>query len=95
MGYSGQIVLIDINDETVIAERRVHREVISMSVNYGWISILQSNEITFFNQLLEEYLASEDTVMALATNRILVLGENAALATSDNSALIVHRIHDN
>ena len=93
VGYSGQIITIDSQNGTIIAQHRVHREIISMSVNYGWISILQSNEITFFNQVLEEYLASDETVMALATNRILMIGENAALATSDNSALIVHRVY--
>jgi hypothetical protein len=95
VGYSGQIITIDPDDGAIIAQNRIHREIVSMSVNYGWISILQSNEITFFNKLLEEYRASEEAVMALATNRILVLGENVALATSDNSALIVHRIQNN
>jgi len=91
VGYTGQIVTVNINDGTIMGEHRVHREIISMSFGYGQLAVLQSNAITFFNKNMEEYTASEEHIFAVASNRILMLGENVALATNDNSALLVRR----
>ncbi|MCL2221430.1 MAG: DUF5711 family protein [Oscillospiraceae bacterium] len=91
VGYTGQIVTVDIDDGTIMGEHRVHREIISMSFGHGQLAVLQSNAIAFFNENMEEYLASEENTFAVASNRILMLGENVALATNDSSALLVRR----
>ena len=94
VGYTGQIVTINIDDGEIMGTHRVHREIISMSSGYGWLAVLQGNGIFFFDENMEEYPTSEEHAFAIASNRILLLGENVALATSDNSALLVHRIQN-
>jgi len=91
VGYTGQIVTVNIDDGTIMGEHRVHREIVSMSFGYGQLAVLQSSGITFFNKNMEEYLFSEESPFAVALNRILMLGENLALATNDSSALLVRR----
>lgn len=91
VGYSGQIVTVNIDDGTIMGEHRVYREIVSMSSVHGWLAVLQSDGVTFFSENMEKYPASEENVFAVASNRILMLGENVALVTGDNSATLVQR----
>ena len=91
VGYSGQIVMIDTSDGSVIGDHRIHREVISMSSGYGSLAILQNDVIIFLCEGMEEYFIPEENAFAAISNGIIMLGENVALATGDNSAKLIRR----
>ena len=88
VGHQGRLVTLG-TDGTVLGEISISREVISMSVADKSLAVLQNDGVVFFNEELEEFLASDDNISAAGTSRVLAISENLALATSDNSAVVV------
>jgi len=94
IGYSGSLISLSYNG-TVLGEMELNYEIFSMASFSNTLTILRSDGIAFFNVNLEEYPVSGDNVSAAATSSVLALGEGLALATSDHSAVLVHRLQDN
>jgi hypothetical protein len=92
IGYSGRIVTI-LFDGTVLGELGVVREILSISSGSNYLTVLRSDGLSFYDKELEESPITEENISA--ANRVLALGNNAALATSDHSAIIVRRLSDN
>jgi len=90
IGYSGRLLTLSY-DGTVLAEMESDREIVSMSSCGNALTILRSDGITFLNKTLEQLPVSGDNISTAAANRVLALSEDAALATSDHSAVIIRR----
>jgi hypothetical protein len=91
MGFSGRIVTLGYDGE-VLGELGMYREILSMSSSVNYLTVLKSDGLTFFDRNLEEFPSTGDNFYA--ATRVLALGENAALATSDHSAVVVQRDFD-
>jgi len=90
VGYSGRLVTLRY-DGTILGETELDREIISMSSRGNLLTILRNDGLTFLNETLEELTISGDNISAAAANRVLALSEDAALVTSDHSAIIIMR----
>jgi len=90
IGYSGRLLTLSL-DGTILGEMESDREIVSMSSSGNSLTILRSDGITFLNKNLEQLPISGNNISATAANRVLALSEDAALATSDNSAVIIRR----
>jgi len=88
IGYQGRLVTI-LTDGTVLGEKATGREIVSISATDNSFVILQNDGVLFFNEELEELPASNENISAAGANRVLAFNENVALATSDNSAVVV------
>lgn len=90
IGYSSRLLTL-LEDGTVLGDISIDREIISMSSRSGSLVILRNDGLTFYSDELEELSASADSISAAGANRVLALESGAALATSDNSAIILTR----
>jgi hypothetical protein len=88
VGHRGNLINL-LADGTILGEVRTDREIISMSSHDGSLIILRSDGLTFFNKALEESSASEESASTAGASRVLALAGGVALATSDNSAVVV------
>jgi len=88
IGHRGRLVTI-LPDGRPLGEVVLDRDVISMSAVDKSLVVLQSDSITFLNEKLEELSVSGDTLSVAGASRILAVREGTALATSDNSAVVI------
>jgi len=90
IGHSGRLLTLSL-DGVILGEMESDREIVSVSAHGNSLAILRSDGITFFNKNLEQLPISGDNISVTAANRVLMLSEDAALATSDHSAVIIRR----
>jgi len=90
IGYSGRLLTLSL-DGAILGEMESEREIVSLSSCGNSLAILRSDGITFLNKTLEELPVSGDNISAATANHVLALSEDAALATSDHSAIIIRR----
>ena len=90
IGYQGRLVTL-LADGTVLGELVLDREIMSMSSLDKTLIILKTDGIVFYNENLEAFSESAESISAAGANRVLAVREDAALATSDNSAVVVKR----
>jgi len=89
IGHQGRLITLLVNG-TLLGEQILDREVISMSAFNNSLIIL-SDKVAFFNKELEEFEASIDNISAAGASKVLAVREDTALATSDNSAVVIRR----
>jgi len=90
IGYQGRLVTLR-TDGTILAEKSTGRDIISMSAADNSFVILKNDGVLFLNDELEEFPASDDNISAAGASRVLAVKDGTALATSDNSAVVVRR----
>jgi len=88
IGYQGRLITL-LTDGTILAEKATGREIISMSAADKSFVILKNDGILFLNDTLDEFPASEDNISAAGASKVLAVNNGTALATSDNSAVVV------
>jgi len=90
IGYQGRLVTL-LADGTILGELELEREIISISAAGNSLVILKNDGALFYNEELEAFSVSADSISAAGANRVLALRDGVALATSDNSAVILRR----
>ena len=90
IGYQGRLVAL-LADGTILGEVSLEREVLSISAAGQSFVILKTDGVAFFTNELDEYSMTAESLSAAGANRILALRGDVALATSDNSAVILRR----
>ena len=90
IGYSGQLVTVGY-DGTVLGVLDLDKEIVSISSSNSSLIVLRSDGLIFFDKNLEEYPVDIDHISTAAANRILALSDDAALVTSDHSAVVIRR----
>jgi hypothetical protein len=87
IGHRGKLVTIGGNG-TLLGEIITDREIVSMSYGGGYLAAFRSDSIVFFDATLEEFPASGEHLSVAGASRVLALGDGAALAAGDNSAIV-------
>jgi len=90
IGYQGRIITLHA-DGTIFGELEIEREIISVSAVDKSFIILKNDGVVFYNEELEAFSVSAESISAAGANRVLALRDDVALATSDNSAVILRR----
>ena len=90
IGYSGRLMTL-LFDGTILGEIELDHEIISMTSYRDSLTILRNDGFAFFNDHLDEFPVSGDTISAAAASHVLALGEGLALAASDHSAVLIRR----
>ena len=87
VGHSGCLVTIG-EDGSLLGEMETDKEIVSMSVGGGYLAILHNDGIVFYSADLEELPMVEESAFAAGTAKVLAIGEGAALAAGDHSAMV-------
>ena len=90
IGHRGRLITL-LADGTILGEIALDREIVSMSSHGKTLAILKNDGVEFYDEFLEAYSVSADSSSSAGASRVLAIREDAALATSDNSAIIVKR----
>jgi len=90
IGLQGRLVTL-LTDGTVLGEIAVDREILSMSSTNDSLVILLSEGVTFFTRELEFSMASAYSLSAAGAGRVLAISSDIALATNDNTAIVIRR----
>jgi hypothetical protein len=90
VGNQGNLMTF-LADGTILGEIRFNREIVSMSAANGTLVVLKSDGVLFFSGELEEFPVSAESFSAAGASRVLAVNEDVAIATSDNSAVVVRR----
>jgi len=90
VGYQGRLITID-HEGTVLGENSFNREIISMSAVNRSLVVLRSDGVIFYNEELEEFPVLAENISVAGASRILAISNYTAVATSDNSAVVVRR----
>jgi len=90
IGHQGRLVTL-LTDGTVLGETGIERDIISMSAIDNSLVVLRNDGVAFYNEELEEFSLSAGSISAAGAIRILALRDNIAIATSDNSAVVLRR----
>jgi len=93
LGHRGRIITL-LTDGTILGEMVTDREVISMSAVGKSLVVLQSDNLLFYSEELDEFPVSEDNLSVAGAGRVLAINEDTALATNDNSAVVFRREED-
>ena len=93
IGYQGRLITL-LTDGTILAEKTAGREIISMSAADNSFILLKNDGVLFLDEELEEFQASEEDFSAAGASRVLAVSRDTALATSDNSAVVIRRNTD-
>ena len=88
IGYQGRLITLN-TEGTILGEITTSREIISMSAVDTSLAVLKSDGVVFYNKELEEFSASMENISAAGASRVLAVSEDVALATSDNSAVVI------
>jgi len=88
VGHQGQLITF-LPDGTILGDIEFDREIISMSTADSMLVILKNDGVTFYDHELEALSASVDGLSAAGANRVLAINANVAVATSDNSAIVI------
>ena len=90
IGLQGSLITLQANG-TILGELTIDREILSMSAINNSLVILLSEGVVFFNRNLEAFSASADSLSAAGASRVLALNSDTALATNDNTAIVIRR----
>ncbi|MCL2662201.1 MAG: DUF5711 family protein [Oscillospiraceae bacterium] len=90
VGNQGRLISFHV-DGTNLGEITFNREIVSMSVSDRTLVVLKSDTVLFFNEEFEEFPVSADSISTAGASRILAVSEDVAIATSENSAVVVRR----
>jgi len=88
VGFRGQLVTLGA-DGIIIGELTTDRELVSMSSGDGYLAVLRSDGFSFYNAKLNELPPTGGRKSIQGANRILMLGDGAALATGEHLAVII------
>jgi len=90
VGYQGRLITFH-TDGTILGEISFNREVLSISAVDRSLVVLRNDGVLFYNEELDEFPISADNISVAGASRILAVNANTAVATSDNSAVVVRR----
>jgi len=90
VGNQGRLITF-LTDGTNLGEIIFNREIVSMSATGRTLVVLKSDGVLFFDEELEEFPISTDSFSAAGASRVLAISEDVAIATSENSAVVVRR----
>jgi hypothetical protein len=90
IGHQGRLVTL-LMDGTILGEMELDREIISMSSVRDSLIVLKNDGLYSFNKELIEFPLSVENLSAAGASRVLAVSEDVALATSDNSAVVIRR----
>jgi len=90
VGNQGRLLTLHA-DGTILGEISLNREIISMSAVDRSLVVLRNDGVMFYNGELEEFPVAADSISVAGANRILAVSGSVAVATSDNSAVVVRR----
>ncbi|MCL2366761.1 MAG: DUF5711 family protein [Oscillospiraceae bacterium] len=90
VGHSGRIVKID-DRGRVLTEYDTDREIISMSYEGGYLAVLFSDGVMFFDRNLNAFSKIEGDSSAAGISRVHSLGGGVALATGEHMAMAVFK----
>jgi len=90
IGFTGRLVTID-SDGVILSELTTDWELLSISAIENSLVILKGDGISFYNEELVAFPVSADSLSAVGANRVLAVGDGVAIATSDNSAVVLLR----
>jgi len=90
VGHQGRLVTLNTDGE-ILGEISISREIVSMSAVDRSLVVLRNDGALFYNEELKEFPISADNISVAGANRILAISEYLAIATSDNSAVVVRR----
>jgi len=90
VGFHGRLVSLDM-DGSILKEVTTDWELISMSAVDKSLVILKGDGLSFYNEELEVFPVSANSLSAAGANRVLAVGDGVAVATSDNSAVVLVR----
>jgi len=88
IGFRGRLITL-LSDGTILGEIVTDREVISMSAIDRTLIVLKSDGLVFYNEILEELPLSVNNNHVAGATRVLAASNNVAIATSDNSAVVI------
>jgi len=90
IGHRGRLVTL-LTDGTVLGELAIDREILSISSAGNSLVVLKNDGVTFYNNELEQLSASLDNLSVAGTIHVLAFNEDTAVATSDNSAVVIRK----
>jgi len=90
VGNQGRLITFT-TDGTNLGEIIFNREIVSMSAIGRTLVVLKSDGVLFFNEELESFPISTDSFSAAGASRVLAISEDVAIATSENSAVVIRR----
>jgi hypothetical protein len=90
VGNQGRLITYH-TDGTNLGEISFNREILSMSAAGGTLVVLKSDGVLFLNGELEELPISAGSFSAAGANKVIAVSEDVAIATSENSAVVVRR----
>ena len=88
IGYQGRIVTL-LESGTLLGDMTSEREILSMSSVNNILVILRNDGIAFYNEVLDEFPVSGGNASAAGASRALAISQDVALATTDNSAIVI------
>jgi len=88
IGHRGRLITL-LADGTILGDIAIDREIISMTSLDKTLAILKSDGVVFYDETLEEFSLYADSISAAGASRVLAVREDAVLAASDNSAVII------
>ena len=87
IGHSGRLVRLS-QDGALLAQVLTDREIISLSPRDGYLAVLRSDSLVFYDSELEELSASGEHESPVGSSVVLALGDGTALAAGDHSAVL-------
>jgi len=88
VGFRGQLVTLGA-DGTLLGELTTDRELISVTSGGGYLAVLRNDGFSFYNANLNELPSAGVRTSLLGANRVLMLGDGAALATGEHLAVVI------
>jgi len=88
VGYRGRLVTLS-ESGALLGEIETDMEIISISAGDGFLAVLRSDKLVFYNEALEVLPPSGDFVTATGPAKVLALGGSMALVAGDHSAVVV------
>jgi hypothetical protein len=89
VGNSGRLITLRDNG-SVIGELETNREILSMSANDGYLAVLWSDALMFYDSRFNEFPALEESFSIAGVNRVIAVN-GAALVAGDYSAFVLPR----
>ena len=87
VGHQGKLLTLDERGR-ILGELDTEREIISMSLSDGYLTVLRGDGLMFFDTALEELPVSDRSTSAAGAAKVLTLRGGNALAAGDHSAVI-------
>jgi len=88
VGHGGRLIILN-ESGLLLGEVITDREILSMSMGGGRLAVLRNDGLVFYDSALEELNLAGDHLSAAGSSRILALGNGAALAAGEHSAVII------